>query len=253
MLLLLCWTLHRNCGHRTASDTGVPHAVVYGFIILSTAVTVSINIFEFIAFLACLLLLTALMLYLYLPAATKMKALRAATAGELVGLAAEVLEGLKLVQAFRHEDHFIEEFRRRTDNNHKTVFNADSLNLWVSFRCDFYGSIMLLAICTFAVAEKDRGSAVVGLAFSNTIQLLVFYTWTLRLITESVSLAGSVEQLTWLAKCTPIDGQDDVNNAGQGIESAHPLSPRWPTVDLAALMAGGVCMWCLHVLLFVCL
>ena len=226
------------------------HAVVYGFIILSTAVTVSINIFEFIAFLACLLLLTALMLYLYLPAATRMKALRATTAGELVGLAAETLEGLKLVQAFRHEAHFIEEFRRRTDANHKTVFNADSLNLWVSFRCDFYGSIMLLAICTFAVAEKDRGSAVVGLAFSNTIQLLVFYTWTLRLITESVSLAGSVEQLTWLAKGTPIDGQDDVNNAGQTIESMPlPTTPCFCCLhphdyDSPTLLSGMCALYC---------
>lgn len=116
----------------------------------------------------------------------------------------------------------LQEFRTRTDYAHRTVFNADSLNLWVSFRCDFYGSIMLLAICALAVGEKDRGSAVVGLAFSNTIQLLVFYTWTLRLITEAVALAGSVEQLTWLAKSTPIDGQDDVNNAGQALSSAPP-------------------------------
>ena len=122
--------------------------------------------------------------------------------------------------------HVFQEFRTRTDYAHRTVFNADSLNLWVSFRCDFYGSIMLLAICAFAVAEKDRGSAVVGLAFSNTIQLLVFYTWTLRLITEAVALAGSVEQLTWLAKSTPIDGQDDVNNAGQSLASASPYMLR---------------------------
>jgi hypothetical protein len=72
------------------------------------------------------------------------------------------------------------------------------MNLWISFYCDAYGAIMLLGL--FAVGFKDRGSAVVGLAFSNTIQLLVFYTWTLRLITESIWLSGSVEQITWLAK-----------------------------------------------------
>lgn len=83
-------------------------AVVYGFIILSTAVTVSINIKEFLAFLGMLLLMTAVMLYLYLPAATQLKGLRARTSGALVGLAAETLEGLKLVQAYRHEPHFIE-------------------------------------------------------------------------------------------------------------------------------------------------
>jgi ATP-binding cassette, subfamily C (CFTR/MRP), member 1 len=94
------------------------------------------------------------------------------------------------------------------------------MNLWISFYCDTYGAIMLLGLCFFAVAFKSRGSAVVGLAFSNTIQLLVFYTWTLRLITESISLSSAVEQITWLAKKTPIDGQDDINNVGQQLESA---------------------------------
>jgi hypothetical protein len=33
----------------------------------------------------------------------------------------------------------------------------------------------------------------VGLAFSNIIQMLVFYTWVVRFISESISLFGSVE------------------------------------------------------------
>jgi hypothetical protein len=116
----------------------------------------------------------------------------------------------------------MQEFTHQTDQHHRTLFTADSLNLWVSFYCDFYGAIMLAAVCLFAVSQKERGAAVVGLAFSNTIQLLVFYTWTLRLITEAISLSGSIEQLTWLSYLAPIDGMDDINNEGQALVSTFP-------------------------------
>ena len=114
----------------------------------------------------------------------------------------------------------MQEFTRQTDAHHKSLFNADTLNLWISFYLDFYGAVMLVAVGMFAVSERDRGAANVGLAFSNTIQLLVFYTWTLRLVTEAISLSSSVEQITWLAHHTPIDGKDDINNAGTKLESA---------------------------------
>lgn len=65
----------------------------------------------------------------------------------------------------------MQEFTRQTDMHHRTIYTADSLNLWVSFYCDFYGAVMLAAVCLFAVGMKDRGASVVGLAFSNTIQV----------------------------------------------------------------------------------
>ncbi len=39
-----------------------------------------------------------------------------------------------------------------------------------------------------------------GLAFSNIIQMLVFYTWVVRFIAESISLFNSVEGMAYLAK-----------------------------------------------------
>jgi energy-converting hydrogenase Eha subunit A len=83
------------------------HADVYGMIILSTAVTITIQIKEFVAFAAALVIVTIVMLRLYLPAATKVKHLRSSTAGALVGLTAEVLEGLKVINAYGHQDHFV--------------------------------------------------------------------------------------------------------------------------------------------------
>jgi hypothetical protein len=115
----------------------------------------------------------------------------------------------------------VQEFTRQTDSNNRALFNADSLNLWISFYCDIYGAIMLAAVSFFAVSERSRGVAVVGLAFSNTIQLLVFYTWTLRMATEAIALSSSIEKIGWLSKYTPIDGKDDINNEGHTVTSAN--------------------------------
>ena len=49
------------------------HAGVYFIVLAATAVTVSINIIEFLAFAAVLFIMTLVMLRLYLPAATQVR------------------------------------------------------------------------------------------------------------------------------------------------------------------------------------
>ena len=63
--------------------------------------------YEFVGFAVVLGLVTYIMLRLYLPTATKIKGLVSDTAGTLVGLTTESLEGLDVIQAFQHEDYFV--------------------------------------------------------------------------------------------------------------------------------------------------
>lgn len=80
--------------------------------------------------------------------------------------------------------------------HHRTVYTGDNLNLWLAHRCDFYGAILVLAVSCFAVGMKDTlGAATVGLAFSNTIQMLVFYTWAVRFFAESLFSMSAVEKV----------------------------------------------------------
>ncbi|GIM04284.1 hypothetical protein Vretimale_8859, partial [Volvox reticuliferus] len=85
-------------------DENLPDAVhfmgIYGLILISTTITVSVTINFFGAFTGFLILMTLFMLSIYLPAATALKKARAVSGGQLVGLVAEVLEGLSVVQAF---------------------------------------------------------------------------------------------------------------------------------------------------------
>ena len=71
---------------------------VYFFVLFATSITVSINIPEFSVFVLVLAFVTGVMLALYLPASTQIKAMKSDTAGGLVSLTCEVLEGLPLIQ-----------------------------------------------------------------------------------------------------------------------------------------------------------
>jgi ABC-type multidrug transport system fused ATPase/permease subunit len=96
----------------------------------------------------------------------------AVSAGDLIGLVAETLEGLPVVTAFNQNKFFIATAANKIDEHHRALFNGESLNLWLAFYCDLYGAILVLAVCIFAVVMRDiLGAAAVGLAFSNTIQV----------------------------------------------------------------------------------
>ncbi|GIL55941.1 hypothetical protein Vafri_11394, partial [Volvox africanus] len=209
-------------------DENLPDAVhfmgIYGLILISTTITVSVTINFFGAFTVFLILMTLLMLSIYLPAATALKKARAVSGGQLVGLVAEVLEGLSVVQAFSKQTFFIDEAARRTDVTNAAVFNAESLNLWLAFWCDFIGACLVGVVSAFAVGMKVKlGAATVGLAFSNIIQMLVFYTWVVRFIAESISLFHSVEGMAFLAEYVPPDGVFYDSKAEKGVAKSITL------------------------------
>jgi hypothetical protein len=54
----------------------------------------------------------------------------------------------------------------------------------------------VLAVCLFAMIQAEAlGPAAVGLAFSNTIQMLIFYTWSVRNMADAISLFSSTEKV----------------------------------------------------------
>lgn len=64
-------------------------------------------------------------------------------AGDLVTLVAEALDGLGVIQAFNKQGYFTQVTSVYVDNAHRSLFAAESLNLWLAFFCDFYGAAMV--------------------------------------------------------------------------------------------------------------
>jgi ABC-type multidrug transport system fused ATPase/permease subunit len=189
-------------------DDALPDALyyagIYGLILLATTITVSVTIPLFSAMAGALFTVSGIMLAVYLPAATHLKKLRMGTAGDVVTLIAEALDGLGVIQAYNKQQYFTHITSEYVDDAHRALFGAECLNLWLAFICDFFGACMVLSVASFGIGMwKDLGSSSVGLAFSQSIQMLVFYTWSIRLLAESIGLFGSVEKVAWLANHTP--------------------------------------------------
>lgn len=211
------------------------YMAIYGVILAATTVLVSISIAMFSVFAGVLVIMTAVMLLLYLPAATQMKAMKAKTAGEVVTLVTEVLEGLNALQTHHQQDLYLNKVIRRVDLNHRAIFSGECLNAWLAFYCDLYGAILVLAVSSFAVAyRKSLGPAAVGLAFSNTLQMLVFYTWVVRGVADAISLLSATERIARLAKMIPQESQqkprqkDRPRHGGDVILTSTQPTHSWP-------------------------
>ncbi|KAG1659736.1 hypothetical protein FOA52_006006 [Chlamydomonas sp. UWO 241] len=204
--LLLAFTRDQDIMDENLVDSW-HYLAFYGLIMLTTVITVSTFIYYFAIFAGVLIIVTFGMLWYYLPCATKIKAHIVKTQSQLVGLVAETVEGLHVIQAFDKTSYFVQTAIMRNDLHHRTVYTGESLNLWLAHRCDFYGAIMVLGVSCMAVALKyTLGAATVGLAFSNVMQMIVFYTWSVRFFADALFQMSSVEKLGWLAKEIPIEG-----------------------------------------------
>jgi ATP-binding cassette, subfamily C (CFTR/MRP), member 1 len=89
----------------------------------------------------------------------------------------ESLHGMEVIKAFDAVNYFIQENVQRINHHHLALFNTEQCHLWLAFWCDFFGAILVVATCLFSVGlREDLGSAAVGLAISNTIQVCA-RTW----------------------------------------------------------------------------
>ncbi len=163
-------------------------------------------------------------------------------AGDLVTLVAEALDGLGVIQAYNKQQYFTEVTSQCVDDAHRALFGAESLNLWLAFYCDFYGAAMVLAVACFGIGQwRELGSSNVGLAFSQSIQMLVFYTWSIRLLADTIGLFGSAEKLTWLANHTPQEGGRLQPPALRGCRRGYIPPPTTVGMPLPCAKVGDAC------------
>src|SRR3546814_3063354 len=85
------------------------------------------------------------------------------------------------------------------------MFHLDQLSLWLAFRLDLMGSFLAFATALLSVtlAGDTINGASAGLIISNSIQALVFYTWTIRGVADVASQLGAIERVEFLGQNAP--------------------------------------------------
>ncbi|GBF99292.1 ABC transporter [Raphidocelis subcapitata] len=177
---------------------------IYAMILLTSLAIVTVSIHYYAAMTAALLASFFMMQYLYLPAATVLKRWAGETAGAVFVHVDESLQGMDVIRAFGAVDYFIQENVARLNRHHLALFNTEETHLWLAFWCDFFGAILVVATCLFSVAFSETlGGPNVGLAISNSIQVLVFFTWVVRGVADGVSMWDAVERVASFATQVP--------------------------------------------------
>jgi hypothetical protein len=59
--------------------------------------------------------------------------------------------------------------------------------------------------------------------------MLVFYTWAVRLLADTVSLFAATEDIGWLAEETPQEGAALIAGGGSDGKDGGSDSLKWPT------------------------
>jgi len=187
----------------TLPDTA--HMTLIYACILLTSLGIVIAYLHLYAVMAAVLLLSfALVLRLYLPAATLLKRWAGETASAVFVHVDETLQGMDVVRAFGCADHFVQENVARINRHGLALFATEQCHLWLAFWCDLFGAVLVVATCLLAVGYAAQlGAASVGLAISNSIQILVFFTWVVRGVADVVSMWDAVERVASYARNVP--------------------------------------------------
>lgn len=213
-----------------ALDEALPDTLhmtgIYLMILLTSLAIVTVSIHYYAAMAGALLAAFALMQFLYLPAATTLKRWAGETASAAFVHVDESLHGADVVRAFGAVEHFAQEAVARLNRHHLALFNTEQAHLWLAFWCDFFGAGLVVATALMAVAFSEQlGGANVGLAISNSIQVLVFFTWVVRGVADAVSMWDAVERVATYATRVPseLTAEEQVRGASMPCASSAPF------------------------------
>lgn len=121
------------------------------------------------------------------------------TVKQVVSHTSETLSGLAIVRAFGVQDRFLTENLDFQSRASVATFSVANLSLWLAFRVDLIGALLVLSCCLLAVLNTGLDAADAGLIVSNSFQILLFFSIMSRTMGEvhdNMKAADSARKMT---------------------------------------------------------
>jgi len=181
-------------------DEGLPDTLqltmIYFLILMTTVILVSVVLPLYALVIVLLLGSFVLFTLFYIKTAIRVKILVSNSAAPVMDLVSETLDGISVIRAFSAQAFFRYDCLLRLDRNHVAMFTQDQLQLWLAFHVDFIGALLVFLTALYCfLARNDIDSSAAGLAISNSIQKLIFFSWMVRGTADSLSLFNSVDRI----------------------------------------------------------
>jgi ATP-binding cassette, subfamily C (CFTR/MRP), member 1 len=169
----------------------------------------------------------------YIRASSWLKEFCGTTQGAVVAQVSETLQGVDVILAYKAEERFRGRNSGLIDNANLASYNLEMLQLWLCFRLDFLGSVLVFATCLLAIGLKGLTASQAGLAVSNAFQILLFFSVTVKTAADINANISSVNRVVVLSK---IESERDVM-VGDGVDPGQAWPSRGEVSFQAVVMA----------------
>ena len=184
----------------------------YFWILMSNLIVVSYNFPFFPPIVAFFIAVFIYVFRRYCFACTRIKVAVGRAADEVVAHTSETLSGLAVVRAFGAQERFQEGNMAMQDKSCAASLAQIWLQLWLAFRLDLVGVLLVLATTLLAILNDgpEVSSAKAGLAMSNSFQILLFFSVMTQTLGEIHAGTGGIDRAEDIASVPPErDGMDE--------------------------------------------
>ncbi|WAR29823.1 MRP1-like protein [Mya arenaria] len=132
----------------------------------------------------------------YLPTARAMRRTESVRRSPIYNHFSETITGASVIRAYRCSDRFVQESRRRVDDNTKYYYAANTGTRWMGWRVEFLGNLLSFLAAIFALTLNDLNGAQVGLSITYAVQLVITLNFGVFAISEMEMNVISAERVT---------------------------------------------------------
>jgi ABC-type multidrug transport system fused ATPase/permease subunit len=171
----------------TIDDVMVDNMLMFQILFWILIFAIGVVAYKLILFLAIVGGLAVVYLYIvsvFIRTSVPLNRASAESQSQVVAHTAETLSGLAIVRAFRMQDHFLAENLKFQTRSTVITFSIANLSLWLAFRADIIGALLVFGCCMLAVLDATLSASVAGLIVSNSFQILLFFSIMSRFLGE---------------------------------------------------------------------
>jgi ATP-binding cassette, subfamily C (CFTR/MRP), member 1 len=157
---------------------------IFLWILLMALGVVAYNLPLFLALVGALAVVYVYIVSVYIVTSAPLKKEMGKSQSEVVAHTAETLSGLAVVRAFNAQKRFFGDNLKFQARSTVVTFSIANLSLWLAFRVDIIGSLLVLGCCLLALFDSSMDASVAGLIVSNSFQILLFFSIMSRTMGE---------------------------------------------------------------------
>ena len=167
---------------------------IFGWILILALGVVSYNLPLYLAVCAGVIVIYVYIVRIFVRTSVPIKVSAGAANGAVIAHTAETLSGLAVVRAFRQEERFVLDNIVYQGRSTVLSYSLANLALWLAYRVDIIGSLLVLICCLLAVLSDTIDAPIAGLIVSNSFQLLLFFSIMSRTMGEVQDNIGAVDR-----------------------------------------------------------